>query len=258
MAREARQRSRTGIYHVTSRGISQQNIFLDDDDRVRYLHLLRRLQNEYGLIVHAYCLMSNHVHLLVAEGKEPIGESMRRIGVAYAAWFNGKHGRVGYVFQGRFHSEVVEDDSYFLTVLRYILQNPVKAGLCQEIHGYPWSSHYEYAGGRGRVPGLVTTNLAIGIMGGPEKLLHFLRQTPPAQEKALDILEVVETKRVADREVQAYLQQLLPNWSLNQSLANLERVERRQVLRALKEMPGVSIRQIARVTGLGKGIVERA
>ncbi len=258
MPREARQRSRTGIYHVMSRGISQANIFLDDDDRIRYLNLLRRLQKEYGLMVHAYCLMSNHVHLLVSEGEEPIGESMRRIGVAYAAWFNGKHGRVGYVFQGRFHSEVVEDDGYFLTVLRYILQNPVKAGLCQEIHGYPWSSHYEYAGGRGRVPGLVTTDLARGIMGGPEKLLHFLRQAPPEQENVPNILEMVEVKRVADREVQAYLQQLLPNWSPGQSLASLERPERRRVLNALKQMPGVSIRQIARVTGLGKGIVERA
>lgn len=257
MAREARQRSKTGIYHLVSRGISQQNIFLDDDDRIRYLHLLKHLQNEYDLSIHAYCLMSNHVHLLVAEGKEAIGESMRRIGVSYATCFNRKHGRVGYVFQGRFHSEVVEDDSYFLTVLRYILHNPVKAGLCREINGYPWSSHYEYTGGRGRVPGLVTTDLATGIMGGPKRLLHFLRQTPPAQEEDSGVLEVVEIKRIADREVQEHLQQLLPNWDPTQSLANLERAERRRMLEVLKAMPGASILQIARVTGMSKGIVER-
>lgn len=258
MAREARQRSQTGIYHVMSRGINQTDIFLDDDDRVRYLHLLRYLQNEYGLTIHAYCLMSNHVHLLIAEGKEPIGESMRRIGVSYATWFNYKYGRVGYLFQGRYRSEVVENDSYFLTVLRYILQNPVKANLCKEISGYQWSSHYEYAGGRGRVPGLVTTELATGIMGSSKMLLQFLRQIPSAQEETVGVLDMVETERMADQELRGHLQNLLPNWYPTRSLAELERTERRRVLSALKELPGASIRQIARVTGFSKGIVERA
>lgn len=257
MPREARKRSQTGIYHVMSRGINKTDIFLDDEDRLRYLYQLRHLQTEYGLLVHAYCLMSNHVHLLISEGKEPIGESMRRIGVAYASWFNAKHGRVGHVFQGRFGSEVVETNEYFLTVLRYILQNPVQAGLCQAIDEFPWSSHYEYTGGRGRVPHLVTTELASSIMGSPKKLLQYLREAPGSHNQTTSILDVVDTQRMSDREVRSYLGEILPAWNPNEPLS-LERTERRRILKLLKEMPGASVHQIARITGLSKGIVERA
>ena len=98
-----------------------------------------------SFVLHAYCLMDNHVHLLLQEQEETLGEIMKRVGVSYAYWFNRKYERVGHLFQGRFRSETVEDDAYFLTVLRYIHQHPVQAKLVARCSDYPWSSYAAYA-----------------------------------------------------------------------------------------------------------------
>lgn len=86
--------------------------------------------------------MGNHVHLLLREGKEPLSQIFKRLGVRYVYWYNWKYKRTGHLFQDRFKSEPVEDDTYFLAVLRYIYQNPVKAGLCEKPEEYQWSSYF--------------------------------------------------------------------------------------------------------------------
>lgn len=258
--RAARGRSETGTYHVMARGIAQQEIFLAGEDRLFYLHLLKRMKSEHCLQFYAYCLMDNHVHLLLKEGQEPIGDSMRRIGISYAQWFNIKYGRSGYVFQGRFRSEAITDDNYLLTAIRYILVNPVKAGLCTEFAQYPWSSHHEYAGGVGRIPGLINTDLASGIIGDATKLQAFLQQSVYTdEEEKSDCLDIVNRASLSDTEVARRLIEVTTACGCSCSdLRMVERATQRKVLRLLKEMPGVRIRQIARVTGLSKGIVERA
>ena len=122
------------------RGINQQNIFVEDNDYLKYIDTLREYKKEIAFELYAYCLMGNHLHLLIKEGNEEIGNTMRRIGVSYAYWYNRQYDRSGHLFQGRFKSEPVEDDTYFLTVLRYIHQNPVKAGLVNNTEDYKWSS----------------------------------------------------------------------------------------------------------------------
>lgn len=88
--------------------------------------------------------MDNHVHILIREGKEPLSKVMKRIGVSYVYWYNWKYERNGHLFQDRYKSEPVEDDKYLLTVIRYIHQNPLKAGIVDSIDQYQWSSHHEY------------------------------------------------------------------------------------------------------------------
>jgi len=90
--------------------------------------------------------MSNHIHLVLKEGEEDLGTVFKRIGASYVYWYNWKYNRSGHLFQDRFKSEPVEDDTYFLTVLRYIHQNPIKAGITGNISNYPWSSYAEYIG----------------------------------------------------------------------------------------------------------------
>ena len=143
MPRKARTKSNTGIYHVMLRGINRQIIFNDDSDRRRFIKYIREVKADAPFILYAYCLMDNHVHLLLRETETPIETIMKRIGVKYAIHFNNKYWRAGHVFQDRFKSENVEDDRYFLTVLRYILRNPVKAGICPEPGDYRWSSYAE-------------------------------------------------------------------------------------------------------------------
>ena len=140
MPRAARKRSESGIYHIVMRGINRQVIFFEREDFLRFIETLQKYKNicEYQLF--SYCLMDNHVHLLIKEGKEPLETIMRRICGSYVFWYNRKYDRIGYLFQDRFKSEAIKDDTYFLTVLRYIFQNPVKAGIVKNVIDYPWTN----------------------------------------------------------------------------------------------------------------------
>jgi putative transposase len=144
MPREARRKSKSIIYHIMIRGINQQNIFADDEDNEKFINILNAYRKKIEYEIYAYCLMGNHVHLLIKEGKEALSNTMKRIGTSYVYWYNWQYSRKGHLFQDRYKSEAVEDDAYFLTVLRYIHQNPVKARLTNNIESYKWSSYQEY------------------------------------------------------------------------------------------------------------------
>jgi len=131
MPRQARKKSATGIYHIMLRGIDGRNIFLDDEDRSKFIEKLLSAKQNANFKLYGYCLMDNHVHLLIEENEE-IGTSVKRITVGYVQWHNNKYGRTGHLFQNRYNSEVVETESYLVTVLRYIHQNPVKANIVKE------------------------------------------------------------------------------------------------------------------------------
>ncbi len=149
--REARKKSQSNIYHVMLRGINRQVIFEDDEDRRFFLHLLRKIKALSDFRLHAFCLMSNHVHFLIEPAGEPLETVFKRLGVSYAGWYNRKYQRTGHLFQDRFRSEAVETDGYYLTVLRYILQNPMKAGFEGRPGTYRWSSYLAYEKGTGSV-----------------------------------------------------------------------------------------------------------
>ena len=141
MPRAARRKSESNIYHVILRSINKQQLFEDDEDRDKLLSVLRECKELSGFELYAYCLMSNHIHFLLKTGKEELETVFRRIGARFVYWYNTKYGRVGHLFQDRYKSEAVEDDAYFLTALRYIHQNPVKAGLCVSPEEYQYSSY---------------------------------------------------------------------------------------------------------------------
>lgn len=140
MPRQARQPAESGIYHVMLRGVNRDALFLEDEDCQRFLFALFQAKQASGCLVLAYCLMPNHVHLVLEQGNEAIGISVKRLGVRYAGWFNRKYGRVGHLFQDRFRSQPVEDDAYFITLLRYVWNNPVAAGLVTRPEEFRWSS----------------------------------------------------------------------------------------------------------------------
>ncbi|MFT4296726.1 MAG: transposase [Micropruina sp.] len=128
------------MYHVMMRGLNRDAIFLEDEDFEDFLRALRETKAASGCAVLAYCLMTNHVHLVLRADREPIGVVMKRLGVRYAGRFNRKYGRVGHLFQDRFRSEPVEDDGYLTTLLPYIWNNPVVAGMVSRPEDYRWSS----------------------------------------------------------------------------------------------------------------------
>ncbi len=143
MPRVAREISYSGLYHVMIRGVNKEVIFKDDRDRNNFLHLLKYYKNKLNCDIHAYCLMDNHVHILIEDKNNKLGELMRNINCVYAGEFNKKYKRVGHLFQERFKSENVENDYYLLRLIRYIHRNPEKAGICKT-EDYRWSSYKEY------------------------------------------------------------------------------------------------------------------
>jgi REP element-mobilizing transposase RayT len=146
MPRVKRRKSSTGIYHITIRGVNKSDIFLDTEDYETFLNYLQNIKATSGVEIYAYCLMTNHIHLLLKEGNEELSKTFVRLGAGFVGWYNRKYERIGHLFQSRYNSEVVENDGYLLMVMRYIHQNPVKAGISKHVTGYPWSSIHDYTG----------------------------------------------------------------------------------------------------------------
>ena len=147
MARPLRIQFENALYHITSRGNTRQDIFLDDKDRERFLESLGRVVDRFGWICHAYCLMNNHYHLLIETPRANLSQGMQFLNSILCQGFNRRHKRVGHVLQGRFKAILVEKESYLLELARYIVLNPVRAGAVSHPREYQWSSYLATAGG---------------------------------------------------------------------------------------------------------------
>lgn len=165
MPRTARVKCSEALYHISERGNERRAIFNDDTDRIRFLDIVRRNQTKYGFGIYAYCLMTNHLHLLVASHGADISQVMKSINISYVIYFNRKYQRCGHLFQDRFRSELVDSNEYIMEVSRYIHLNPLRAGMVsnETIHEYPWSSypHYVHTGVSGYLP--VETDFILGL-----------------------------------------------------------------------------------------------
>lgn len=147
MARRPRQAIVAYPHHVIQRGHNRQRVFVDDVDRRRYLDWLAESCGAFGLAVHAYVLMDNHVHLLATpERDDALSLAMQSVGRRYVRWFNRRHARSGTLWEGRFRSSLIEADRYLLACQRYIESNPVRAGMTERAVDWPWSSHRHLVG----------------------------------------------------------------------------------------------------------------
>jgi len=134
------------IYHITSRGNARGAIYEDDEDRRSFIKILGDVIDRYNWICYAYCLMDNHYHLLIETPDGNLSQGMRQLNGVYTQKFNWHHGRGGHIFQGRFKAILVERDSYLLELCRYVVLNPVRAGIVAIPEAYPWSSYRATAG----------------------------------------------------------------------------------------------------------------
>ena len=143
MSRKPRSKSPTGYFHVTLRGNGGQLLFDNDDDRVAMLQILDAILPKHDIELIAWCLMGNHIHLLINDPNDCKSEAMHAIAVSFAGRYNARTGHVGHVFQERFWDSPVKSEEYLFEAIRYIHLNPQKAGLAR-YDDYPWSSHREY------------------------------------------------------------------------------------------------------------------
>ncbi|CAK0747964.1 transposase [Gammaproteobacteria bacterium] len=164
MARPLRLEFLGAIYHITARGNARAEIFLDDEDRCLFMDVLAECVSRFGWLCHAYCLMDNHYHLLIETPDGNLSTGMRQLNGIYTQRFNRRHRRVGHVFQGRFNAILVERDSYLLELCRYVVLNPVRAGMVSEVAQYAWSS-YPAMMGDVATPQWLHTDWLLGCFG---------------------------------------------------------------------------------------------
>lgn len=146
MARKPRIHLPGGLYHVIFRGNGGQSVFLTEDDRYRFYLLLQEGICRFGYRVHAFCLMTNHIHIALQAGDTPLSRGMHNLSFRYTRWINWREKRTGHLFQGRYKAVLIDGDSYLLELIRYIHLNPVRACMVNDHEEYPWSSHRAYLG----------------------------------------------------------------------------------------------------------------
>ena len=150
MPRKNRELYQGAIYHVFDRGVAKQPVFHDDKDREKFLEIFEELCFAYNFVLHAFCLMGNHYHILLQTYEANMPEIMQRVLCKYAKHFNIKYSRVGYVFQDRYDDRNVYTEDYFATLFRYFALNPVEPDKEIEAQDYIWSSYHDYYYGKQR------------------------------------------------------------------------------------------------------------
>jgi putative transposase len=202
MSRRLRIEFPGAVYHVYARGNSKDAVFLDDADRLKFLDYMGRGAQGYGFIYHSYCLMGNHFHLLLETPQANLSEGMHWLDSCYAGHFNWAHEHVGHVFQGRFQSIVVQQETYLLELCRYIVLNPVRACIVKDPAYYPWSSFREIAGLGSGLGGAVSAGWILSHFGDdPERARHeYARFVRDGAGRSSPFADVVAGTVLGDRD----------------------------------------------------------
>ncbi|MCA1031373.1 transposase [Bacillus timonensis] len=253
LPRGARRKSNTKVYHIILRGVNRQTIFEEPEDAHMFLRTLKKFKEQCGYKIFAYCLMDNHIHLLIKEESEDLGITMRRIGASFVYWYNLKYDRIGHLFQDRYKSEPVEDVKYLVNVLRYIHQNPIKAGIVKNVSDYQWSSYSEYTG----PCNLIDRDFILGIFHREQNKALSSFKNFHQRESTDEFLEVSERNRLTDKEAAEIIKRICGVTHCIDLQKVTLKDERDEYLRRLKKQ-GLSTRQLARLTGISRGIILRA
>lgn len=248
-------RSVTGFYHVCARGTGKQLIFECDDDRWEFLELMRDCCREAGVTVVAWCLMGNHVHLVLEDYEDGVSAAMHRLLLTYARRFNKRTGRTGHLFQNRFDRRSLDTDRYLMAAIRYVHANPQEAGVSL-IERYPWSSFAEhlraYDGDAADVArGFSDPSCVLELFGSAEGFIAYSLSTPDGSEPALCDMKETEWER------RAFASKLAKRLGVPlNGVKTAPPAQRNIVILGLHDA-GFTVRQIERYTGIGKSTVSR-
>ena len=261
MPRQKRKLGLSKIYHVIARGNEKKDIFIDDEDKNKFIQIItnKKKKNEYTLF--AYCLMNNHLHLLVKEEEDNISRIMRRINTAYAYYFNKKYNRVGHVFQDRFKSEPVENDSYLISLVRYIHNNPVKAKIVNQPYQYKWGSYLLYLKEQKSIidkeeilnffsPDRAKAIRLFAVFSCQQNNETFMDY----QEVFREVKEITSAKK-AKEHVSRYLKE--KGLQIESLKGKINKEYRGKLILELKEKTNLSYREIGNILGFSRWTIER-
>lgn len=256
LARRPRKYGYSNIYHVMIRGINKNKIFYDDADYKKFLTVLEENRERWNFSLLAYCLMANHVHLLIYDPDKEMARFMKGIEISYALFFNQKYERVGYVFQNRFKSKCVNDSGYLERVIKYIHQNPEKAFIC-DIDKYKWSSFNDYT----ELCDNVDYQVCFGLLGYENLTLK------EALKKFVDFnkIKTYNYEEEAECEFERYIGDENANMAIKDVLnevgihdiTKISKKERNMVIRRIKKIKCISNKQIANFFGIGRESVAK-
>ena len=244
MGRQSRVYSESKIYHIMFRGVNYQDLFEERQDYIKLTETILQLKEEMGFQIYAYCFMTNHVHLVLKEKElRDISLIMKRILTKYSRWYNIKYGRTGALIANRYKSVPVEVDEYFLNLIRYVHQNPIKAGIVENIEDYKYSSYREYLGN----PRITDTEFVMEMIDDNEfKEFHM-------EMEEMDF-EVSDRKKKTD---ETLIREIRKKYGIDnpKQIAGLEKQKRNVILKHLKE--NYPARQLQRITGVSRGVISK-
>ena len=253
IGRQSRQFAETGLYHIVVRGVNHCHLFEQEVDYMMFSSIVKEVKKEMNFKLYAYCLMSNHVHLLVLEEKlGDISIIMKRILTHYACWFNRKYERSGSLIANRYKSECINNSKYLFSLVRYIHQNPIRAGITGAINEYTWSSYNEYLKndiGCITDKEFILETLSFDKEAALNRFVEFHKEMDSNEFMPVDIKK--KTEATIRREIMNIIGGKEPN-----SLACLNKSQRNKIIKELRES-GLSIREIERATGISRGVIAK-
>ena len=187
MARPLRIGFPGAFHHVTNRGARRQDIFYCPQDRLEFLRLIAKAHQRFGVLVHSFCLMTNHIHLIIETPEGGLSQALHLIESTYVQGFNRRHGLDGPLLKGRFYSRLIQQDLYLKLAIRYVERNPLEAGLVTHPTNYPWSSYRLFAGGPAAMPDWLSSRaLRSAGIRTPQQLESFVMAANPALNLKLE------------------------------------------------------------------------
>ncbi len=261
MPRQPRRKSYSKVYHCMLRGVNKQDIFFEEKDYLEFQNIIRKTKNNFLYQLYSYVLMPNHIHLEIKEESQKISKIIHSVGTSYANYFNKKYKRKGHLFENRFLSKNVETTHYMLDLVRYIHQNPLKAGI-SKMEQYKWSSYLEYFDDMLKEEDKITDTEEVLSMFATEKeqarkeFFQFNAKTLKFRE-SIELMEYEMKSRLTDEEVIYFIKEELEIYNI-QEIQKYNTKNRDAIIRKIKRIKGVTQVQIARVLGISVRIVQRA
>ena len=234
------------------RGNAKQDIFLDKQDYSKFIKEICKTKEKYQYELYVYCLMTNHLHLIVYDKNEKLSKILQSLTISYSSYWNRKYERVGHIFQNRFLSKNVETKEYLRNLTRYIHQNPYKAGI-GKMEEYQWSSYKEYM----EKETIIEKKQIWALFNQDKKEFIEYHEANIKQDNLEDFREYEMIDKLNDEQATKYLKAILELENM-QELANYNAKKRSEYLRKLKNVQGISNAQIARIIGISAKMVERA